>query len=164
MPPAPRASRTKQRAFALLERASLAGALVAIMFAPSLAMAAEPLCRHPLAGASCAGVFSLVSLVYTTITATYTAGALLILRGQMEPSRFKIALLAALPFSWLTCMLAFTIGGFAGVLTYPHDTTPFFFMDWFVATFLLIAQVLYVIAAVKLGKVDDEPDTEPIAG
>ncbi len=70
MPPAPRASRKKQRAFALLERASLAGALVAIMFAPSLAMAAEPLCRHPLAGASCAGVFSLVSLVYTTITAT----------------------------------------------------------------------------------------------
>ncbi len=153
-----------ERARTLLKRASLAGPLVAFLLSPSLAMAAEPLCRHPLDGGNCAGVFSLVSLVYTTITATYTAGALLILRGQMEPSRFKLALLGAMPFSWLTCMIAFTIGGFAGVLTYPHDTTPFFFMDWFVVIFLLIAQVLYVIASVKLGKATEEPDGEPVAG
>ena len=144
-------------------RARLAGAslsLLAVMLAPELAMAAEPLCRHPLDGSSCAGVFSLVSLVYTTITATYTAGALLILRGQMQPSRFKFALLGALPFSWLVCMIAFTIGGMAGILSYPHDTTPFFFLDWFVAIALLLAQVGYVIFALKGGRADAEQSSD----
>ncbi|MEM1347032.1 MAG: hypothetical protein AAGI01_00650 [Myxococcota bacterium] len=44
-------------------------------------------------------------------------------------------------------MAGFTVFGVAGWLTFPHDSSPFFYMDWAVAIFLLLAMTGYLIAA-----------------
>ena len=123
-----------------------AGAVVWLTM--SAACAATPsACAHPVESGTCFGVFSLVSLPYIVIAATYALGALLIMRPQFEHGRHRAALLGLAPFSWVACMLAFTIGGAAGLLAFPHDASPFFFVDWFVVITVLVLQTGYVALA-----------------
>ncbi len=121
-------------------------AFFAAVFTPSLAWAAQDVCRHPLAGGACFGVFSLVSVPYTLIAATYAAGALVILKSQLTRARSRRALALVVPFCWAMTMVGFLIGGLAGWLTYPHDASPFFYIDWFVAVLVLVATSLYVVS------------------
>lgn len=128
--------------------ASLSSLLVVL--SPSLAIAStppRPICAHPLAGGQCFGVFSLVSVTYVVITATYIAGALVIMKPQFDNKRWGIAIAATPVLSWLFAMLGFTIGGAADLLTYPHDESPFFYMDWFVMVFTLVMSTLYVVGS-----------------
>lgn len=119
---------------------------------PSLAAAAS-VCAHPLSGqGACVGVFSLVSLAYAICAGSYALGALMILKPQVPPRRWKWGVLGAMPAGWLAAMVAFTVGGASGLLVYPHDASPFFFMDWFAALFTLITMTLYVVGVWRWGR------------
>ena len=83
------------------------------------------------------------------IAAAYAWGALVIMRPTFSARAFKCLLWLAPGVAWCLTMLAFTLGGALGWLNYPHDASPFFFMDWFVAVFLLLGQSAFVVLAVK---------------
>ena len=101
-------------------------------------------CAHPLQAGACFAAFSLVSVSYTLIAAAYAWGALVIMRPAFAPSTFRRLLWLCPLVAWGLSMLGFTLGGALGWLAYPHDASPFFFMDWFVALFLLLGQSLFV--------------------
>ncbi len=118
---------------------------------PALAHAAQ-VCEHPFSGgAPCVKVFGAVSIVYALIASSYGVGALLIGKPRLTSGAFKIGLVLVPVVSWLSAMLGFTLGGTMGWLAYPHDSSPFFFMDWsaFLVTFVLTTAV--VVGVYKKG-------------
>lgn len=138
-------------------------ALLALLIAaPALAQdpaaltAAPPLpaeattCLHPLQGTTCAKVYGLLSLPYMAIAATFTASALAILKPRLRPHVWTRATLAIVPLSWLLIMLGFTLLGTTGLLTYPHDSSPFFFMDWSLLAFVLVTHAAYVVGVTRV--------------
>ena len=130
--------------------ATIAGALAS---SPVSAMAASA-CGHPLQSAQCVGAFSLVSLTYALVCSVYAIGALAILRGRMRPRAWRWAVLGAPVAAWCATMALFEVGGLAGVLSFPHDQSPFFFIDWFVALGSLALESLYVVACWKTARVE----------
>lgn len=124
---------------------------VALSLWPSLAMATERVCAHPFDGTSCLTTFSLVSISYVVFAGAYACGALVILAPRFVSKRSWWAwMLGCLPFCYAITLLSFTIGGALGWLTYPHDASPFFYIDWFVVACVLTLQSAYVGLATKL--------------
>ena len=101
---------------------------------PTVALAATEgdLCAHPLSGGwVCAKTFAVISLVYALIASSYGVGALLIGKPRLVPGRLRLGLVLVPLTAWLGAMLGFTLGGLLGLLHYAHDSSPFFFLDWF---------------------------------
>ena len=134
-----------------------------VALSPTLAWASvEQTCAHPLAGASCVKAYSLVSLAYMVFATTYAAAALVILRPRWSMPLWRAALLGTPLVSYLICMAGFTLGGLAGLLRYPHDQSPFFYMDWFQVTFVLLGVTAYVAAALRAVRArDDQAPPQP---
>ena len=130
------------------------GAALLATFTSSGALAAAPRCAHPFDAASspCFELFATVSLVYALIAATYGLGAVLIVKSRLSSAAFKLALLLVPLSSWLGAMLAFSVGGALGWLRYPHDSSPFFFLDWFSAAVTLLITSATVGALIAFGK------------
>lgn len=120
---------------------------------PSIAMAGErTICAHPFAGASCLQTFSLVSISYVVIAGAYACGALVILAPRFASKRSWWSWMAGcLPFCYAITIASFTLGGALGWLTYPHDASPFFYIDWFVVACVLLATSAYVGLASRQG-------------
>lgn len=141
-------------------RLPLASAILLIAsLLPALASAQQPeqgpVCLHPFSGGgTCFQLFAVVSFVYATIASSYGFGALLILKPRLMPKRFAFGLAALVPVTWLAALLGFTLGGAMGLLKYPHDASPFFFMDWFAASITLVCTSLFVFALYKVGRRD----------
>lgn len=134
---------------ALIATPALATDPAALTTAPPIPTTAVT-CAHPLQGATCARLYSLLSLPYMAIATTFTASALAILKPRLRPHIWTRATLAIVPASWLLIMLGFTLLGAAGLLTYPHDTSPFFFIDWALLAFILVTHAAYVVGVTKV--------------
>lgn len=124
--------------------------LLALLFLPTLAFATTPstlpVCTSPLDGGHCVKTFSIVSISYIVIGFPYIALALLILKPRFERTMpWALAMAFGPLFSFIFAMLGFTIGGAAGLLRYPHDVSPFFYIDWFVVVLMLILQTVYIV-------------------
>ncbi len=124
--------------------------MVGILCSPQLAFAAN-VCEHPFSGGGeCVQAFSVVSAVYAILATTYAFGALLIGYPRLAPGRFKLAVVLAPLGSWLGAMIGFSLGGMFGFLSYPHDSSPFFFLDWFtVLVTFFFATVIVVFLYMK---------------
>lgn len=103
-------------------------------------------CAHPLSGGwVCARTFAVISLVYALIASSYGVGALLIGKPRLAPGRFRAGLLLVPLVSWAGAMLGFTLGGVFGLLHYAHDSSPFFFLDWFTLGVTFVTTTVAVI-------------------
>lgn len=124
-------------------------ALLALLFLPTLAFATTPstlpVCTSPLDGGHCIKTFSIVSISYVVIGFPYIALALLILKPRFKRTMpWALAMAFGPLISFVSAMLGFTIGGAAGILRYPHDVSPFFYIDWFVVVLMLVLQTIYI--------------------
>lgn len=126
--------------------------LAALSLLPSLALANPQVCAHPLEAAHCIKTYSLVSVAYIIFAGAYAAAALSILKPRFARTRaWALSILATPLASYLIAMLGFTLGGATGLFIYPHDASPFFYMDWFQVIFVLLGVSGYVALCLKLG-------------
>lgn len=93
----------------------------------------------------CARTFAVISIVYALIASSYGVGALLIGKPRLLSGRFRAGLLLVPLVSWLGAMIGFSIGGVLGLLHYAHDSSPFFFLDWFTLGVTFIVTTLTVL-------------------
>jgi len=122
--------------------------LVALTAAPALAFAqGDSLCAHPFDQGPCLSAFSVLGAPYIVIVATYAITPLLILKPQFDPKRWRYAAFGVVPACYLAVLMGFTLFGMTGLLTFPHDASPFFYLDWAVAIFLLLVMTGYLVAA-----------------
>lgn len=131
---------------------------LAVSLLPSVALAAPQVCAHPLEAAHCIKTYSLVSVAYIVFAGAYAAAALSILKPRFARTRaWALSLLATPLASYLIAMLGFTLGGATGLFIYPHDASPFFYMDWFQVIFVLLGVSGYVALCTKLGGAPKAP-------
>lgn len=108
-------------------------------------------CAHPLQGAHCVKAYSLVSVAYVVIIGVLLATTLAILKPRFKADRaWRFTLLGAPLAVYLLSMLGFTLGGLTGLLSFPHDASPFFYMDWLQLSFVAGGAALYAAGALKL--------------
>lgn len=138
--------------------------LFALCLLPSVALAAPEVCAHPLEAAHCIKTYSLVSVAYIVFAGAYAAATLSILKPRFARTRAWVLSILATPLAcYLIAMIGFTIGGITGLFSYPHDASPFFYMDWLQVIFVLLGVSGYVALCLKLGgaaKAEHDP-TQP---
>lgn len=112
---------------------------------PASVMAAE-LCAHPFDSAGpCLQTYTVIAIPYLAILSTYAAAVLVILRPRFESGRVWAAALCATPLvNYAGVLAAFTLTSALGMTNYPHDTTPYYYIDWGVMGLALAIQTLYV--------------------
>ena len=131
--------------------AASACALALGLALPALALAMDPstygpvapsaLCRHPLQP-TCLGLYALVAFGYAVVFGSWSMGAVLLLRQQMQPRRWAWALAAAMPLAFALTLLGFEATWWLGVGNdYPLDAGPFFYVNWSVVALVFAAQM-----------------------
>ncbi len=117
-----------------------------------VALARPEMCAHPLGGAGCFTPFALVSVSYTVVIGVWALGALLILKPRWNDASgwWRWALASPL-VGWLSAMLAFTIFGALGWLSWPLDASPYFFVDWSAVALSVTLQAAFVALAYRQG-------------
>lgn len=137
--------------------------LLALCLLPSVALATPEVCAHPLEAAHCIKTYSLVSVAYIVFAGAYAAATLSILKPRFARTRAWVLSILGTPLAcYLIAMTGFTIGGITGLFSYPHDASPFFYMDWLQVIFVLLGVSGYVALCLKLGGAKAERDpTQP---
>lgn len=126
-------------------------ALVALATsAPALAWAKTDTCTNPLDASRCVGVFSMVSLSYVVMIGPIMACALLILKPRFASTRaWTLSLLATPLVLYVLTMVGFTLADLTGLLSFPHDVSPFFYMDWSVLVFVAAGALLTTVGIAR---------------
>lgn len=96
-------------------------------------------------------IFGTVSAVYALTASTYGLGAILIGKPRLSTKAFKLSLVLVPLVSWCAAMLGFTIGGMTGLLKYPHDSSPFFYVDWFACLVTFSITTVVVVLTYRFG-------------
>jgi hypothetical protein len=123
----------------------LAAAAAVAAMRPAVLVAAE-LCQHPFDSVGpCLKTYSVIAIPYMAILSTYGAAPLLILRPRFDSARAWALALAATPLANYTGLIAaFTLTGALGWTSYPHNTTPYYYIDWAVMLIALLLQSAYL--------------------
>ncbi len=117
-----------------------------------VALAQPDTCPHPFAPGPCFGPFALVSVSYSVVIGVWALGALVILKPRWSPdSSWWRWALGAPAVGWAAAMLAFTIFGGLGWLTWPLNDSPYFFVDWAAVALSVTIQGAYVALAYRQG-------------
>jgi hypothetical protein len=131
-------------------RPLITSAAFAAMSAPGALMAAE-LCAHPFDTVGpCLKTYSVIAIPYMAILTTYAVAPLVILRPRFESGRAWAASLIATPLvNYVGILAAFTLISALGATRYPHDTTPYYYIDWSVMIIAVLLQSAYIAFVLK---------------